>query len=55
MKRLWIISLTLLVFSCGDKETTCDIKATLRDYTGLDGCGFALVIEEVGKKKKYLT
>mgnify|MGYP006192630219 FL=1 len=54
MKRLWIISLTLLVFSCGDKETTCDIKATLRDYTGLDGCGFALVIEEVGKKKEVL-
>ena len=54
MKRLWIISLALLVFSCGDKETICDIKATLKDYTELDGCGFVLVLEEVGKKKEIL-
>ena len=46
MKRLWLISLALLVFSCGDKETACDIKATLRDYAGLDGCGFVLVLED---------
>ena len=47
MKRLWFISLALLVFSCEEKEETldCDIKATLRDYTGLDGCGFVLVLD----------
>ena len=50
MKRLWLISLALLVFSCEDKEETldCDIKATLRDYAGLDGCGFVLVLENGG-------
>jgi|TARA_B110000438_G_scaffold278445_1_gene302029 hypothetical protein len=48
MKRLWFISLALLVFSCEEKEETldCDIKATLRDYAGLDGCGFVLVLED---------
>ena len=48
MKRLWVILLALLVFSCEDKEETldCDIKATLRDYAGLDGCGFVLVLED---------
>ena len=50
MKRLWLILLALLVFSCDDKEETldCNIKATLRDYTGLDGCGFVLVLENGG-------
>ena len=48
MNGLWLISLALLVFSCEGKEKTleCDIKATLRDYAGLDGCGFVLVLED---------
>ena len=47
MKRLWFILTLLFIFSCEDKDDTldCDIKATLRDYTGLDGCGFVLVLD----------
>ena len=50
MKRfLPLLMLTGLLFiiSCEDKDETldCDIKATLRDYTGLDGCGFVLVLD----------
>ena len=50
MKRfLPLLMLTGLLFiiSCKDKDETldCDIKATLRDYTGLDGCGFVLVLD----------
>ena len=38
----------ILFFSlnCSDEETSCEIKATLRDYTGLDGCGCVLVLED---------
>ena len=47
MKHLWLISFALLVLSCDDKEETvdCNIKATLKDYTGVDGCKFVLVLE----------
>ena len=47
MKRLWLILTLLFVFSCEDKDETldCGIKATLRDYAGLDGCGFVLELE----------
>ena len=50
MKRLWLISFALLFFSCDDKEQTvdCNIKATLKDYTGMDGCKFVLVLENGG-------
>ena len=50
MKRLWLILIVFLIISCEDKEETldCDIKATLRDYAGLDGCGFVLVLENGG-------
>ena len=59
MKRfLPLLMLTGLLFiiSCEDEYETldCGIKATLRDYTGLDGCGFALVLEEDRKKKEVL-
>ena len=38
----------ILFFSlnCGDEETSCEIKATLKDYASLDGCGFVLVLED---------
>ena len=47
MKRLWVILFALLFFSCDNKEETvdCNIKATLKDYTGVDGCKFVLVLE----------
>jgi hypothetical protein len=47
MKHFWLISLALLIFSCEDKEETlgCGKKATLKDFAGLDGCGFVLVLE----------
>ena len=50
MKRflsLLILTGLLFIISCEDKDETldCDIKATLRDYTGLDGCGFVLVLD----------
>ena len=50
MKRflsLLILTGFLFIISCEDKDETldCDIKATLRDYTGLDGCGFVLVLD----------
>ena len=38
--------LFLLLCGCGEDGTLCDTKATLEDYTGLDGCGFVLVLEE---------
>ena len=50
MKHLWLILFVLLFFSCDDKEQTvdCNIKATLKDYTGMDGCKFVLVLENGG-------
>ena len=44
---LFMLTGLLFIISCEDKDETldCDIKATLRDYTGLDGCGFVLVLE----------
>ena len=44
---LFILTGLLFIISCEDKDETldCDIKATLRDYTGLDGCGFVLVLD----------
>jgi len=50
MKRRWLILFVLFVFSCDDKEETldCNIMATLKDYTGMDGCEFVLVLENGG-------
>lgn len=46
MSRLVSVSVLLLIWGCGDEdETACDTEATLRDYTGLDGCAFVLVLE----------
>jgi len=50
MKRflpLLILTGLLFIISCEDKYETldCGIKATLRDYAGLDGCGFVLELE----------
>ena len=43
-----ILTVFLFIISCDDNDKTivCDIKATLRDYTGFDGCGFVLVLQD---------
>ncbi|MBH30964.1 MAG: hypothetical protein CMG71_03110 [Candidatus Marinimicrobia bacterium] len=38
--------LFLLLWGCGEDGTLCDTTATLEDYTGFDGCGFVLVLED---------
>jgi len=47
MKIILIALGMFLIFStaCSTEELnpTCDITATVRDYTGLDGCGFVFV------------
>ncbi|MDH5603272.1 MAG: hypothetical protein OEY51_05020 [Cyclobacteriaceae bacterium] len=46
---IFSIGLVLLMLSSCDSEEinpTCDIVATVRDYTGLDGCGFVFVDNE---------
>ncbi len=51
MKRylpFFILISLLFIISCEGKneDLICDTKATLRDYNGLDGCGFVLVLED---------
>ena len=48
VRNFAVIFILFFSLNCGDEETDCDIKATLRDYAGLDGCGFVLVLEEGG-------
>ena len=38
----------LLVLSCRNEDDIllCDEKATLRDFTGLDGCSYVLVLDD---------
>ena len=42
MKKLaYFILILLAVSACGDETiTSCETRATVRDLTGLDGCGF---------------
>lgn len=37
----------LVVLSCNNKDNPllCDEKATLRDFTGVDGCSYVLVLD----------
>ena len=50
MKTIFIsIGLILMTLSSCDSEEvnpTCDIIATVKDYTGVDGCGFVFVDNE---------
>ena len=48
VRNFAVIFILFFSLNCSDEETSCEIKATLRDYTGLDGCGFVLVLEEGG-------
>jgi hypothetical protein len=48
MKKLLV--LTLLIFSACSKEvvktSNCAVEATVRDLTGLDGCGFVFELND---------
>lgn len=51
MKRiLTLLFVSLVVFSCSDenidKNEGCSTRATVRDLTGLDGCGFVFELED---------
>jgi hypothetical protein len=52
MKRVKIfcVALTLAVFTSCNKKCNCDTEGTLKNYAGLDGCGW--VIELDGKSEK---
>ena len=45
VRNFAVIFILFFSLNCSDEETSCEIKATLRDYTGLDGCGFVLVLD----------
>ena len=46
VRNFAVIFILFFSLNCSDEETSCEIKATLRDYTGLDGCGFVLVFDD---------
>jgi hypothetical protein len=46
MRKLASAAVLLLLCGCGEDGALCDTKATLEDYTGLDGCGFVVVLED---------
>jgi hypothetical protein len=47
MKKIGIlVGLALVLFACeNDNSQTCSVSATVRDLTGLDGCGFVFELE----------
>lgn len=49
-KVLTLLFVSVIVFSCADenidKDEDCSTPATLRDLTGLDGCGFVFELED---------
>jgi hypothetical protein len=47
MKRIGVLMLTAMVLlRCEGDSEPCDELATVRDLTGLDGCGFVFVLED---------
>ena len=48
MKIALLVFALLLVLSCRNEDDTllCDEKATLRDFTGLDGCTYVLILDD---------
>lgn len=48
MKRIFLLLFVVLVFSrCNDDDAQqCSTVATIKDFTGLDGCGFVLELED---------
>ena len=47
MRRFFLVAILFLFIACEDEEETlCSIKATLEDYSDLDGCGFVIMLED---------
>ena len=48
MKILSLIFTLLVVLSCSNEDDAllCNEKATLRDFTGVDGCSYVLVLDD---------
>jgi len=55
MKEVWIIIIScFLTLSCSQENITpkekntngCSIEATIRNYSGLDGCGYVLELKD---------
>ena len=48
MKITFLAFVLLLVLSCRNEDDTflCDEKAILRNFTGLDGCSYVLVLDD---------
>lgn len=48
MKNL-IVAIIILFAGCTSEKNACGsdaVKATIKDFTGLDGCGWVLVLED---------
>jgi hypothetical protein len=47
MKKIGLLFLLgFALFRCDGDPETCTVPATVRDYTGLDGCRFVFVLED---------
>lgn len=47
MKRFFILIFSgLFLIQCTDNSSSCSTYATVRDLTGLDGCGFVFELED---------
>ena len=47
MRRFFLIAVLFLSVTCEDEEEPlCNIKATLEDYSDLDGSGFVIMLED---------
>ena len=45
MRKLFLIAFLFIFVACEDEEKPlCNIKATLEDYSDLDGCGFVIML-----------
>ena len=58
MKNSTLLLLTILMFSqCSEEEVqkACSTRATVRDLTGLDGCGFVFELEDVTRIEPIRT
>lgn len=52
-----LFCVTLITFSCDDSEIeiprSCDLRATVRDMSSLDGCGFIFELEDGTRLEPY--
>ena len=47
MRKLFFIAVLFIFVVCEDEEEPlCNIKATLEDYSDLDGCGFVIMLKD---------